>query len=173
MSTETTIAVEAISSTANQRPPRVVPPERIPNTEMETDSEDVADDPNAAVFIVQPDWYLSLRYSMNYCYTLLTLASPPVSILADTYVIDFREDSGKSWITFKQRGHLGVHAKIISEGESKDGQTYNISCDDEEFHLSEISNKSFCISHSKAKDLVFKIIRPEVEFSSIHSKNVS
>ena len=72
MSTETTIAVEAISSMANQRPPRVVPPERIPNTEMETDSEDVADDPNVAVFIVQPDWYLSLRYSMNYCYTLLT-----------------------------------------------------------------------------------------------------
>ena len=49
MSTETTIAVEAISSMANQRPPRVVPPERIPNTEVETDSEDVADDPEEAV----------------------------------------------------------------------------------------------------------------------------
>ena len=84
----------------------------------------------------------------------------------------FREEDGKAWITFKQQGQLGIHAKIISEGESKDGESFNLSCDDEEFNLSEITSKSFSISHSKAKSLNFKIIRPEMTFSSIHSKNV-
>ena len=84
----------------------------------------------------------------------------------------FREDDGKAWITFKQQGQLGIHAKIISEGASKDGETFNLSCDDDEFNLSEITSKSFSISHSKAKSLNFKIIRPEMIFSNIHSKNV-
>ena len=85
----------------------------------------------------------------------------------------FRDDDGKAWVTFKQQGQLGIHAKINSEGKSKDGECYNISCDDDEFNLNEIKHNSFIISHTKAKDLSFKIIRPEMVFSSIHSKNVS
>jgi len=143
MSTKTIIAVEALSSTVPQAFDRDPKPV-ISETTMEIDSEDCKKEPNSAVFSVQPDWYQSLR-----------------------------EEDGKAWITFKQQGQLGIHAKIISEGESKDGEIFNLSCDDEEFKLSEITSKSFSISHSKAKSLNFKIIRPEMIFSSIHSKNVS
>lgn len=143
MSTENTVAVEAFSSNIRVTPRREPPP-AVSDTPMEIDSEKNKNDPNAAVFSVQPDWYMSLR-----------------------------DDDGKAWVTFKQQGQLGIHAKINSEGKSKDGECYNISCDDDDFNLNEIKHNSFIISHTKAKDLSFKIIRPEMVFSSIHSKNVS
>ena len=62
MSTENTIAVESISSIETHVPPRMLPPEHIPDSEMETNSEVLTGDPNSAVFSVQPDWYLSLRH---------------------------------------------------------------------------------------------------------------
>ena len=61
MSTETIIAVEALSSTVPQAYDRE-PQQFIPETTMEIDSEDSKKEPNSAVFSVQPDWYQSLRY---------------------------------------------------------------------------------------------------------------
>ena len=84
----------------------------------------------------------------------------------------FREDSGKAWITFKERGQLGIHSHLVSEGESRTGQPFNISYDKDEFHLYKVTSKSIEISHVKSKDLKFKVIRPEKVFESIHHKNV-
>ena len=61
MSTENTVAVEAFSSNIRVTPRRE-PPSAVSDTPMEIDSEKNKSDPNAAVFSVQPDWYMSLRY---------------------------------------------------------------------------------------------------------------
>ena len=70
---------------------------------------------------------------------------------------------------------MGIHGYLLSEGESTGGDAYNISADEDEFSLHRVTNKSLELSHSKirAAKLVFKIIRPEKVFRSIHKKNVA
>ena len=85
----------------------------------------------------------------------------------------FREDDAKAWITFKKRGQAGIHSHLVSEGESNEGEPFNISCEENEFQLTKITNKSLELSHSEASNIQFKIIRAEKVFKSIHNKNVS
>ena len=61
MSTKTIIAIEALSSTVPQAFNRDRPPVTSETT-MDIDSKDSKKEPHSAVFSVQPDWYLSLRY---------------------------------------------------------------------------------------------------------------
>ena len=97
-------------------------------------------------------------------------------IVAKPYMpgfIHFRDDNAKAWITFKQRGHAGLHSHLLSEGESNEGESFNISCEENDFQLAKITSKSLMLSHSKALNLQFKIIHAEKVFKSIHNKNVS
>ena len=122
----------------------ILPPETMSAcSNMETDQMEPEECISSCVFNIQPDWYLVLR-----------------------------EENGKTWITFKERGQLGCHSQIVSEGESADDQSFNICCEDD-FQLSKVTNRSIQITHSKAPGIVFKIIHAEKVFKSIHNKNVS
>ena len=96
-----------------------------------------------------------------------------MNLLTHKALYIFREDDAKAWITFKKRGQAGIHSHLVSEGESNEGEPFNISCEDNDFHLTKITNKSLELSHSEANNLQFKIIRAEKVFKSIHNKNVS
>ena len=85
-------------------------------------------------------------------------ASAVVNIQPDWYLV-LREEEGKAWITVKERGQLGIHGYLLSQGESNEGGTYNIDADEDEFQLQRITSKSLELSHSKisAAKLILKL----------------
>ena len=111
---------------------------------MEVDIREFEEVVNSASFMIQSDWYIAVR-----------------------------DDDAKAWITFKQRGQLGIHTHILSEGSSANETPFNISVDEEGFQLRNVTSKGLEISHSEAKNLTYKIIFPETVFQNIHDKNIS
>lgn len=145
MATRNLVSVESFNNSTPYTDSNRLTSESIPEVVgMEVDVGGFDGGVNSAMFSIQPDWHLALR-----------------------------KDNGKAWITFKQRGQMGIHTHLMSEGESKKGQPFNISIEEEEFQLTKITSKSLEIAHLKAKYLSFKIIFPEKVFNSIHDKNVS
>ena len=84
----------------------------------------------------------------------------------------FRDDSGKAWITFKQKGKKGERGYLKQFPSSEDANLPTITATNALFNIEKIRQDSLVIS-IKDHGLKFKIVAPFQTFNSIHTKSVS
>ena len=89
-----------------------------------------------------------------------------------TSFYNIRDDSGKAWITFKQKGKKGERGYLKQFPNSEDANRPTITATNALFKIEKIRQDSLIIS-IKDHGLKFKIVAPFQTFNSIHTKSVS
>lgn len=82
------------------------------------------------------------------------------------------DDSGKAWITFKQRGKKGERGYLKQFPSSEDANLPTITATNALFNIEKIRQDSLVIS-IKDHGLKFKIVAPFQTFNSIHTKSIT
>ena len=95
-----------------------------------------------------------------------------MSILSTLLILRYRDESGKAWITFKQRGKKGERGFLKQLPNSDNPNLPNITSTNSLFSLEKVKSNSLIISVIN-NGLRFKMVAPYQTFDSIHTKSVS